>query len=549
MRPAVLRLLLVVIALSALISPWRRELYVGDETKYGQVIREMRTTHQFFVPILGGEPFAHKPPLHFWIVDLLSFPFGLYSIWPFVLPSLISFLALIWLVWRMSDQMLHGAGGGVAAFVAASSVLIWGSAQTARMDVEFTVLLTAGVWMVRRFLASGDRPSLLMAGLLVAIAALDKGPMAPVIVIALLLFEWIRLRALPRGPYLGALAIAMAVPLFWVVPAFLIGGQRFANEVIMRQTVGRAVGSWVHRSPPWFYLVRSPMTLFPWCLLLIVAIAAVYRPGAGPASLTDAEPRQRATGNGQPHGWTAPFCVSWILAVVVPYSLISSKLDIYMMAAIPPLALLIGWLVGEATRPGGSPAAERWGWRANAAMLLILAIAGAAGIVLAPRMARGPEAALIPIHQVQVMFGILLVGSAGALVAVMRRAEGRLLRSTLALGIVVVATLAYPATAMMGSANEIASTNALIRALRRQPVDPRDAALYFCPFLWSRDFPRDLERVRYVGPDIREASGRLPAILVTSRAHASEVGAWLPQYQKVDELRMIGKWFDVYRRR
>jgi len=35
---------------------------------------------------------------------------------------------------------------------------------------------------------------------------------------------------------------------------------------------------------------------------------------------------------------------------------------------------------------------------------------------------------------------------------------------------------------------------------------------------------------------------------VTSRKRADDLAETLRGYRKVDELRMIGKWFDVYRR-
>ena len=41
---------------------------------------------------------------------------------------------------------------------------------------------------------------------------------------------------------------------------------------------------------------------------------------------------------------------------------------------------------------------------------------------------------------------------------------------------------------------------------------------------------------------------RPPAVLVTARNHGQEIAAPLAAYRKVDEVRMIGKWFDVYRR-
>src|SRR5688572_16563889 len=158
---------LAIVVLTVFLSPLRRELYVGDETKYSQVVREMRAG-AFFVPTLHGSPFTHKPPLHFWTVDLLTYPFGVYSIWPFVLPSLVAFVALLWL--------MHRFGGVMAAFVCGTSLLIWGSAQTARMDVLFTLLLSLAAYRI--FRADGALP--LSAGVFTGVAALVKGPMAPV---------------------------------------------------------------------------------------------------------------------------------------------------------------------------------------------------------------------------------------------------------------------------------------------------------------------------------------------------------------------------------
>jgi len=555
MRPAVLRVILGVVVVSTLLSPWRRELYVGDETKYAEVVREMRSG-SLVVPMLGGQPFTHKPPLHFWAMALLSFPLGLYSIWPFVLPSLIAFVALILVMKRMGDELFGPQAGGWAAFVTASSLMIWGSAQTARMDVEFTLLVTAGVWMLHRFLKGGESRDLFVAAAFIAVATLDKGPMAPVIAVALILIERLQGRRAPRGPYLAALGIIAGTLLLWLIPALIAGGENFMREVVMKQTVGRAVGSWVHRSPPWFYLVRAPLTLFPWFLLLVIAlfrrVAGSRLPVAGEEK-TEASPdaqlhQQPATSNRQPDGRAAArFCVSWLFAVVVPYSLISSKLDIYMMAAIPPAALLIGWLLSEA--PDSRVAS--WVWRANASMLLILAAIGAAGLILTPKLLRGlgADEPLVPAQLVRILFAILIGSSVGWLVVCSVRVRDRTMLSTLAVGITVVIALGYAAAVMIGPANEIASTNALIRVLQQQHVEPEAMALYSCPWLWRRDFPRELERVRYVGPDIRSGSAQWPALVATSRAHVGEIAEPLRGYRKVAELRMIGKWFDVYCRR
>src|SRR3954464_14026374 len=108
---------LVAAVLCAFITPFQRDLFVGDETKYGEVVREMRTTGAFFLPTLNGAPFTHKPPLHFWLIDALTFPLGRYSMWAFVIPSLLAFAFLLWLLARMRDWL--------AAFVCGTSLMVW----------------------------------------------------------------------------------------------------------------------------------------------------------------------------------------------------------------------------------------------------------------------------------------------------------------------------------------------------------------------------------------------------------------------------------------
>jgi 4-amino-4-deoxy-L-arabinose transferase-like glycosyltransferase len=496
------------VLLSVLITPLGRELFVGDETKYSQVIREMRATHTFFLPTLGGTPFTHKPPVHFWLLDLLSFVFGTYSIWTFVLPSLAAFALLLWLIWRM--------GGPLAAFVCGTSLMVWGSAQTARMDVSFTAFIALGGWMLFRFFEREDFRALLYAALALAVATLIKGPMAPVIALVLFAFEAWRRRGAPRGNYLPAIAALIVIPLLWVVPAVIIGGQHYANEILVKQTVGRAVSTWTHEAGPWFYAVRSPATLFPWFALFAVAAATRRRGGAWPR-----------------------FLLSWIAAVVVPYSLLASKLDVYMMAMIPPVALLIADFAANADEVGA-----RRGRIANALTLALLAAVGIAGLFVSPKHIKGPEAALAGKTSVKMLFIVLAVASIVALIASLR---GSLTTSTIALGLAPLCAFAYVAIALMPVVNTLSSSRPLVDALIRQNVTGDEVALYQCPHLWSRhDFPRDLERVHYA--DSNEVRAMQPAVIVTSRKRTLDIAETLRGYRKVDEVRMIGKWFDVYRR-
>jgi hypothetical protein len=96
-------------------------------------------------------------------------------------------------------------------------------------------------------------------------------------------------------------------------------------------------------------------------------------------------------------------------------------------------------------------------------------------------------------------------------------------------------------------ANEMASTRPLVRALDVQASRPASTVgLYVTPHLWVRGMNPELARARHM--DAEEVRTARPPVLVVRRKNASDIAGVLGGYRKVDELRMIGKWFDVYRR-
>ena len=496
------------LVLAALITPMQRDLFVGDETKYGQVVREMRATGAFFLPTLNGTPFTHKPPLHFWLVDLLTFPLGVYSTWAFVIPSLMGLIFLLWVMWRR--------GSPLAAFICGSSIMIWTSAQSARMDVTFTAFVVLAVFHLERFFERDDFRALFWCGVFIGVAVLIKGPMAPVIAIVLFTLEWGRRRRVPRGNYAPAILAMIVIPLLWFIPAMITGGGAYTHDVIVKQTVGRAVASWVHNAPPWFYVIHFPASLFPWFFLACVAVAASWR--------------------------TQRFLINWIIAVVVPYSIMSSKLDVYMMTMIPPLALLIARYVAswECGRPARRLAP---GTAANLIANGLVALIAIAALFVSPKQIKGPDAALLLLPAVKWLFIVTAVAAIVALIVTLRAS---LTTSTIATGLVPIVAMAFIAVALMPVVNDLVSTRPLVAALEKQHVPPEQIALYAAPYLWTRDLPPGYERVTYATPfTLAQMS---PTVIVTAKAHANEIAPSLYGYQMVDAVRMIGKWFYVYRR-
>jgi hypothetical protein len=172
-----------------------------------------------------------------------------------------------------------------------------------------------------------------------------------------------------------------------------------------------------------------------------------------------------------------------------------------------------------------------------------MAIIGITGLFVTPRMIKDPEGALVQLPAVKIFCIITIVAAIIAFVIAMRCS---LITSTIAAGLVPIISMIVIAIALMPIVNDISSTRPLVAALEKQHVPPEQIALYAAPYLWTRDMPREYERVMYATP--YTLAQTTPTVIVTARVHAGEIAPSLNGYQMVDPVRMIGKWFYVYRR-
>src|SRR5438270_996957 len=236
------------------------------------------------------------------------------------------------------------------------------------------------------------------------------------------------------------------IPLLWFIPAMSLGGGAYTHEVLQKQLAGRAIGAWVHQSPPWYYLLHSPGFLFPWFAALVAALIARWR-------------EERTA-------------INWILAVLIPYSLMSSKLDVYMMALIPPVAIIVANAVD----------------RTRIANMITLAVLLLAAIVAPFRIHEYTSLFVVLGVTSAVGLGLSSLNGAAAPSPPGSREHGAKgaaapLRSLIALGLVPIALLVYVAVTQMPLVNTLATDRPLIAALEKQHVPGEDIALYTCPHL------------------------------------------------------------------
>lgn len=324
-RPLWLLLALAGVIVAATLAA--RPLWPVDETRYVAVAWEMWVRGDFLVPHLNGAPYAHKPPLLFWLMQLGWAVFGVNDWWPrlvaplFALGSLWLIAALAQRLWPQQPQL------AVLAPWLAFGSLLWLLFTTLTMfDMLMVFFTLLGMLGITRAWRTGGARGFVELGLAIGFGILTKGPVILLHLLPVALAApWWAVEARPnwRRWYAGvglAFGLGALIALAWAVPAGISGGAEYRNAIFWGQTAGRLSESFHHSFPWWWYLPLLPIVLFPWLLWL-----PVWR---GLWRLRHA-PRDAAL----------RFCAAWLVLTFTLVSLVAGKLPHYLLPLFPVFAL------------------------------------------------------------------------------------------------------------------------------------------------------------------------------------------------------------------
>jgi 4-amino-4-deoxy-L-arabinose transferase-like glycosyltransferase len=342
------RALLLLAAAGLALFFWRlgdRDLWPPDEPRFAVVAREMRESGDFTVLSLNGRQYTDKPPLFFWAINLFALATGSVGEWSARLPSAVSGLLALFLVYRLGRGLYDGPTGVLAALVFATAFQIVTRARWASIDMTLNLFVLGAIvllWEARGGLPGGGRGRVRAAWVLMGLGTLAKGPVALVLPIlavvpALLLRrepEAARRVFAPTG-----LLVYAAVVLLWFGPFMARLGPGQAWDIVMHQNVDRYLDAWNSRHGIGYYLWRFPAGFLPWSLFLPWGIAQ--------ALARDERPRREA----------AVFLLAWMTAILLFFSFSTGKRGVYVIPIYPAAAILVGRLLArglEATPEGES---------------------------------------------------------------------------------------------------------------------------------------------------------------------------------------------------
>ncbi|MFN2644372.1 MAG: glycosyltransferase family 39 protein, partial [Burkholderiales bacterium] len=290
-----------------------RPLYKADESRYGEISREMVASGDWLTPRLNGFKYFEKPPLQYWATAFFFKFFGERDWVARLWTALLGFAGMA-LTFYAANRLFGPPTGAYAAAILAGSPLYVVLAQVNTLDMGVTFFLSAAI-----FALALRRPLWFWAAC--ALAVLSKGligivlPLGAVALYMLLRRDWGVVRRL--RPIAGiVLFLALAAPWFIAVSA---ANPEFAHFFFVQEHFQRFTTQMHERVHPWWYFIPVLAAgMAPWLLPLGAAARRALR-----------ERREAEV---------LFWC--WALVVFVFFSASGSKLAPYILPIFPALAVL-----------------------------------------------------------------------------------------------------------------------------------------------------------------------------------------------------------------
>ncbi|MEI6125857.1 MAG: glycosyltransferase family 39 protein [Pseudomonadota bacterium] len=342
----------------------------ADEPRYAQIAREMLETGQYILPHINAETYPDKPPFLFWLISLAAKPFGDVTAFPARLPSVLAGLGSLVLVYFFAKKMYGPRTGLLAAAILFTSKEFF----TTCLSVHFDLLLT--FWTTLSLLlfyhgyvrAEGGKKYFILSYVSMGLALFTKGPVGfvvPLIAIALFLItkkEFRSFTAIELGK--GALIIPGILAL-WLIPACIIGGSDYTQNILLKQTFGRTVNSFAHKAPFYYYMLQFPLDFLPWTVFIPGACIYFWKNKREKLDIL--------------------FPLVWFAGTFLLFSLVSGKRALYLLPLYPAAAIIMAKFWEDVIKTGaaGGGAMQKKFITIPSYLLFGAATAGGVGAIIA----------------------------------------------------------------------------------------------------------------------------------------------------------------------
>lgn len=309
-----------------------RDFTPNNELKYLSIADESIRNGHIFTFWNHGEIYADKPPFYFWLIMLGKVLLGNHYMLFLGLFSLLPALAITGIMDRWSKKEMPAEGRTSSCLALISSGLFTGAAIVLRMDMLMCLFIVLALYtFYKLYLGKGRKYDCYLLPVYIFLALFTKGPVGLLVpLLSITVFLFIQQKIKTFGRYLGWKQwIILSVACFcWFGAIYLEGGKTYLNNLLFHQTIDRAVNSFHHKAPFWYYFKTIWYSLAPWTLFYFVQIV-------------------RGIINHRIDSDLKKLFLTVILSTFIALSISSGKLDIYLLPIFPFIASLSFLLTGK----------------------------------------------------------------------------------------------------------------------------------------------------------------------------------------------------------
>ena len=432
------RAVLVLAAILFICNIWGYDLWAPDEPFFGEGAREMVVDGQWVVSHINGKVNTHKPPFFFWLIALLSLPFGKVTSLTARLPSALASLGTVAMTLRLGRRSSSERTAVLAVFILATSYLFWDKARSVQIDAVLCCLIWVALSAFETWRAGnldGRRAGLIFwaAG---ALAVLAKGPVGLLLPLGIALATLAADREIGKwrgfAPLTGPLLFA-AICGAWVVATMFWGPAEYSVWGALKEHfVDRGIHGMHHAQPWWYYAKVLPPQLLPWTFLVPGALVLAWRR----------------------RDHTDRFLLVTVIFIVLFFSISTEKRTLYVLPAFPAFALMTARFVGAVLGWDEAPAvSRRWVTVGQSFLAGLLILLGAAAPFAAQRVDE------VPTWVIYALAGLLLATGLATVWAIIKRnvlAAAVLPGAGFAAAFLFVAVFVYPMADAFKSSRDFA---------------------------------------------------------------------------------------------
>lgn len=311
----------IVFILAAIPLLLLRDFTPDNELRYLSIADEALANGQLFAFTNHGIPYADKPPLYLWIVMLCRKLCGQHLMIVVGAVSLIPALIIGRIMDSWAKRYLSPSIRTAALWMLFSTAYFFGLSVTLRMDMLMTlfiILALRSFYLYYKYPEIEHRQKILFP-IWVFLAVFSKGPLGILIPLVSTLFYLMWERKLTMTGRLWGWRTWLILILLcgaWFGGVAFDGGKEYLNNLLVHQTVDRAVNAFHHQRPFYYYGIAFWYVAAPWSLFLVASIL-------------------RCTVIGDKWSDLEKIYASAIICTFVMLSAISSKVQVYLLPSLP----------------------------------------------------------------------------------------------------------------------------------------------------------------------------------------------------------------------